>query len=48
MIENKTEAEMLYSAFHEKLSSAEEKSSTNSKKLGSKGRGKKLFTKIKQ
>ncbi|XP_060818768.1 DNA repair endonuclease XPF isoform X2 [Bombus pascuorum] len=48
MIENKTEAEMLYSAFHEKLSSAEEKSSTNSKKLASKGRGKKLFTKIKQ
>ncbi|XP_050576570.1 DNA repair endonuclease XPF isoform X1 [Bombus affinis] len=48
MIENKTEAEMLYSAFHEKLSSAEEKSSTNSKKPGSKGRGKKLFTKIKQ
>lgn len=39
---------MLYNAFHEKISLFEEKLSTNGKKSGSKGRGKKLFTKIKQ
>ncbi|KAK9309706.1 hypothetical protein QLX08_000705 [Tetragonisca angustula] len=46
LLENKIEAEMLYNAFHEKISSAEEKSNTNRKKT-TKGRGKKLFTKIK-
>ena len=37
---------MLYNAFHEKVSSGEEKSNINRKKT-TKGRGKKLFTKIK-
>ncbi|PBC30084.1 DNA repair endonuclease XPF [Apis cerana cerana] len=48
LLGNKNEAQMLYNAFHEKISLFEEKSSTSSKKSGSKGRGKKLFTKIKQ
>ncbi|KZC10170.1 DNA repair endonuclease XPF [Dufourea novaeangliae] len=49
MIGNKNEAQMLYSAFHEKISPAEEKSKTNGKKATySRGRGKRLFSKIKQ
>ncbi|XP_076231477.1 DNA repair endonuclease XPF mei-9 isoform X1 [Calliopsis andreniformis] len=47
MIENKYEAQMLYNAFHEKCSPAEEKTKTNGKKTASRGRGKRLFSKIK-
>ena len=48
MIENKNEAQMLYSAFHDKSSPIEEKSNTANKKTAFRGRGKRLFTKIKQ
>lgn len=48
MLGNTTEAQMLYSALHDKCSAAESKSNTNNKKPLSKGRGKRLFTKINQ
>nr|XP_003705895.2 PREDICTED: DNA repair endonuclease XPF [Megachile rotundata] len=48
MMENRNEAQMLYNAFHEKTSPVEEKSNTAGKKTATRGRGRKLFTKIKQ
>nr|XP_033329091.1 DNA repair endonuclease XPF isoform X1 [Megalopta genalis] len=49
MIGNKNEAQMLYNGLHEKCSAADEKSATTAKKtVFSRGRGKRLFTKIKQ
>nr|XP_031840171.1 DNA repair endonuclease XPF isoform X1 [Nomia melanderi]XP_031840172.1 DNA repair endonuclease XPF isoform X1 [Nomia melanderi]XP_031840173.1 DNA repair endonuclease XPF isoform X1 [Nomia melanderi]XP_031840174.1 DNA repair endonuclease XPF isoform X1 [Nomia melanderi] len=49
MIGNKNEARMLYSALHEKSSPPEEKSKGSGKKTtSSRGRGKRLFSKIKQ
>ncbi|XP_053982136.1 DNA repair endonuclease XPF [Hylaeus volcanicus] len=50
MIGNKHEAQMLYDAFHEKSSPAEEKSKTIGKKaaVGYRGRGRRLFSKVKQ
>ncbi|XP_017761721.1 PREDICTED: DNA repair endonuclease XPF [Eufriesea mexicana] len=48
LLKNRNEAQMLYNAFHEKCSPAEEKLNTNGKKFISKGRGKRLFSKIKQ
>ncbi|XP_076647013.1 DNA repair endonuclease XPF mei-9 isoform X1 [Halictus rubicundus] len=49
MIGNKNEAQMLYNALHEKCSAVEEKSTSVGKKTtSSRGRGKRLFSKIKQ
>ncbi|CAK9805296.1 DNA repair endonuclease XPF [Anthophora plagiata] len=48
MLKNKNEAQMLYSAFHDKCSLNEQKSNAGNKKSATKGRGKRLFTKIKQ
>ncbi|CAK9810363.1 DNA repair endonuclease XPF [Anthophora quadrimaculata] len=48
MLKNKSEAQMLYSAFHDKCSLSEQKSNAGNKKSATKGRGKRLFTKIKQ
>ncbi|XP_076298150.1 DNA repair endonuclease XPF mei-9 isoform X1 [Lasioglossum baleicum] len=49
IIGNKNEAQMLYNALHEKCSAVEEKSTTIGKKTASsRGRAKRLFSKIKQ
>ncbi|XP_017797477.1 PREDICTED: DNA repair endonuclease XPF [Habropoda laboriosa] len=48
MLGNKNDAQMFYSAFHDKCAISEQKSNTSSKKPASKGRGKRLFTKIKK
>lgn len=49
LLQNSHEAQMLYNAIHEKCSSTEEKSKVTNKRptSSSRGRGKKLFTKIK-